>query len=236
MYYTYDKTPLSGFERNDAELWHMLLLALAVTRTIANEITVSQPQTRNLADSFQCLRTIAYPFFQCEGGYDIPEGSSQTQGHIAKDLATARNLEYFHIRTAEHTEGPQYRPRIGTTFRAIFGGCTFPRLKSFTLWCIDSTEEEFLEFLEGSPFIEYLELDSMALMSGEHAANITKAILPLKELVFRQFNLGLPQPFSHVEFDDVPYIVEKLFFGSGRNPFIKAIFQELHSLNRFSAS
>lgn len=232
----------------------MLLLALAVTRTIANEITsvdedcehalsvnafrMSQPQTHNLADSFQCLRTIAYPFFQCEGGYDIPEGSSQTQGHIAKDLATARNLEYFYIRTAEHTEGPQYRPRIGTTFRAIFGGCTSPRLKSFTLWCIDSTKEEFLEFLEGSPFIEYLELDSMALMSGswEHAANIIKATLPLKELVFRQFNLGLPQPFSHIEFDDVPYIVEKLFFGSGRNPFIKAVFQELHSLNRFSAS
>ena len=63
----------------------MLLLALAVTRTTVKEITLvdedcehavsvtvfrmSQPQARNLADSFQCLRTICF---------DIPEGSTKS--------------------------------------------------------------------------------------------------------------------------------------------------------------
>ena len=71
MNYMYDEMPQSSFERNEAELWHMLLLALAVTRTAVKEIRsvdedcehalsvnafrMSQPQARNLVDSFQCI-------------------------------------------------------------------------------------------------------------------------------------------------------------------------------------
>jgi len=192
---------------------------------------------------------------QCKTGYEVPDRSSGYRGDLATALSTASNVEYLDIKlkSNEHYE-VESKPDGGTYFGGILGPCRLPRLRSFRLDFVESTEAELLGFLDASPDLEYLQLKHYALVEGmwEPIADKLKALPKLKKVrlgdfpedlwhksVFRQrgsfclgrFEEGLVKPFASISLGNSQKIVDDFFKTNGKNPFSREALEAIQMKN-----
>jgi hypothetical protein len=260
-----------GIKHSSAMHWDTLILALSVTKTKLKEITsdsdwnedsysinafvMTRQRALHLANAFQGLKKLRLTISQCKTGYEVPDRSSGYRGDLATALSTASNVEYLDIKlkSNEHYE-VESKPDGGTYFGGILGPCRLPRLRSFRLDFVESTEAELLGFLDASPDLEYLQLKHYALVEGmwEPIADKLKALPKLKKVrlgdfpedlwhksVFRQrgsfclgrFEEGLVKPFASISLGNSQKIVDDFFKTNGKNPFSREALEAIQMKN-----
>lgn len=227
-----------GLETKGSKSWHALMLALSVTKTSVKAIMsnnergdhplpcsafdMSQTQAVHLQESFRRLKKLQLTLTEQEYGSLGFGRCSYASGNIAKIFSAANHLEQLEICTGETDESPT-QMGFCTRFQAFFKGCTFPKLQSLILSCMESIEDEMIEFLAASPGIEKLWLHSYDLSEGLWGDLVEriKALLNLKTVSIPTAYLGLPEHFIYVEYWGNGNIVEDFFLRNGVNPFTK---------------
>ena len=231
-------TAVPGLQTKGSMPWHALMVALSVTKTNVKEILsdnercdhslpysafdMSRKQAGHLRESFRFLKKLQLTLTEYEYGSLRSSRGSCAAGSVAKAFSGANDLEQLEISTGYNDESPAHED-FGAQFRGFLKGCTFPKLQSLISSCIESTEDELIDFLTASSTIEKLELCSYDLNWGswEHLVERIKALLRLKTVSIPEACGGLPEPFFHVDYWSDKDIVEAYFFHNGANSFTK---------------
>ena len=97
-------------------------------------------------------------------GHDLHYGHAWRSESFSQAFSAAKNLESLHISlVVDNWEWVHRSEPTETDFRALFTGCSFPKLHTLSLDRCTATEEEIPEFLRKSPDLRCLVFERFTL-------------------------------------------------------------------------
>lgn len=143
-------------------------------------------------------------------------------GTVAKALSGATNLTCLLIDLHDGMHHAILNSET-TAFKAILGGCTFPKLRKFMLGLASAHEDELVLFFEENCTISMLVLSCVEIKSGSwsRVADTIKQHLPIETIHFEQLYGGLLEDelgAEVTEWFDCFGNLESFMFHNGPNP------------------